>query len=215
MLEFDWAGERLVVMAHRALFWPRTHSLFVADVHLGKSESFRAGSLPIPSGTTDETLGRLQRAIDESRASKLYILGDLWHARAGRTLRIEDRFRDWRCAQTGLEVFLVEGNHDLRSGGPISDCDLIELPDSHLLAPFTLRHYPDEVEGQTVLAGHLHPAVALTGRGGQGMRLPCFWFGDRVGVLPAFGDFTGNYTVRPRSGDQVFVVADGKVFSVG
>lgn len=31
----------------------------------------------------------------------------------------------------------------------------------------------------------------LAGRGGDAVRLPCFWFGDTVAVLPAFGSFTG------------------------
>jgi metallophosphoesterase superfamily enzyme len=70
------------------------------------------------------------------------------------------------------------------------------------------------VRGGYALAGHIHPAVRLTERGGQSLRLPCFWFGARVGVLPAFGAFTGSARVRPRAGDQVFVVADGEVIGV-
>jgi hypothetical protein len=33
-------------------------------------------------------------------------------------------------------------------------------------------------------------------------------------VLPAFGAFTGSAVVRPRAGDQVFVVADDEVMRV-
>jgi len=65
-----------------------------------------------------------------------------------------------------------------------------------------------------VLAGHIHPAVRLSGDG-DSVRLPCFWFSPRVGVLPAFGAFTGSATVRPREGDQVFVIADGEIIAVG
>jgi hypothetical protein len=36
----------------------------------------------------------------------------------------------------------------------------------------------------------------------------------RCGVLPAFGAFTGTAVVRPRQGDQVFVIADGEVLRV-
>jgi uncharacterized protein len=46
------------------------------------------------------------------------------------------------------------------------------------------------------------------------MRLPCFWFGKYVAVLPAFGSFTGTYTVLPKQGDRVFVVADTAVIEV-
>ena len=45
---------------------------------------------------------------------------------------------------------------------------------------------------------------------GNSMRLPCFWFGEKYGVLPAFGDFTGTHRIKPKKGDQVYVCA-GKV----
>ncbi|MCS6939106.1 MAG: DEAD/DEAH box helicase, partial [Roseiflexus sp.] len=64
------------------------------------------------------------------------------------------------------------------------------------------------------LAGHLHPAVRLNGVGRQRVTLPCFWFGAQVGVLPAFGGFTGAALITPEPGDQVFVIADGEVVAV-
>jgi metallophosphoesterase superfamily enzyme len=58
------------------------------------------------------------------------------------------------------------------------------------------------VPGAYVLAGHLHPGVVLGGRAHDRLRLPCFHFGPRSGVLPAFGEFTGMHVVpaarRPR-----------------
>jgi metallophosphoesterase superfamily enzyme len=65
-----------------------------------------------------------------------------------------------------------------------------------------------------VLAGHVHPAVRVGGRGRDRLRLPCFWFGPRVGVLPAFGAFTGTHTITPAPGDRVFAVADDRVLAV-
>ena len=37
-------------------------------------------------------------------------------------------------------------------------------------------------------------------------RLPCFHFGAQVGVLPAFGAFTGSHRVQAAPGDRVYVV---------
>jgi len=67
---------------------------------------------------------------------------------------------------------------------------------------FVTRHYP--------VAGHIHPAVTLSG-GGRVFSLPCFYFGRDYALLPAFGDFTGTAIVRPRSGERVFIVAEGQV----
>jgi hypothetical protein len=56
--------------------------------------------------------------------------------------------------------------------------------------------------------------VRLLGSGRQAETLPCFHFGPEIGVLPAFGGFTGSRRVRPRRGDRVFVVAGGEVLPV-
>ena len=68
--------------------------------------------------------------------------------------------------------------------------------------------------GGYALAGHIHPAVRLSASGEKSVRLPCFWFGARCGVLPAFGAFTGSAEVLPRRGDQVFVIAEEEVLQV-
>jgi hypothetical protein len=43
------------------------------------------------------------------------------------------------------------------------------------------------------------------------LRLPCFWFADAVGVLPAFGAFTGMHPVRSGPQDRLYAVADHMV----
>jgi hypothetical protein len=80
--------------------------------------------------------------------------------------------------------------------------------------PFVLAHHPDPSEAGYVLAGHVHPAVRLVGKGRQRERLPCFWFGAEVGVFPAFGDFTGAAVVQPAAGDRVFVLASDRVMEI-
>ena len=64
-----------------------------------------------------------------------------------------------------------------------------------------------------MLAGHVHPCAVLAGAAGQRKRLPCFWFGPDVGVLPAFGEFTGQAEVRAKEGDRVRVIGNMR-FSV-
>lgn len=59
-----------------------------------------------------------------------------------------------------------------------------------------------------MLAGHLHPGVVL---GREQLRLPCYWFGPRVGVLPAFGDSTGATAVAAGPYDRVIAVAGDDV----
>ena len=80
-------------------------------------------------------------------------------------------------------------------------------------APFVLNHEPGPSRRGYALSGHIHPAVRLSSSG-ESLRLPCFWFGARYGVLPAFGAFTGCAEVLPRRGDQVYVIAEEEVLKV-
>ena len=52
-----------------------------------------------------------------------------------------------------------------------------------------------------MLAGHWHPCASLGGRAHDRLRLPCFWLGAErtVGVLPAFGGFTGMHPIERRA----------------
>lgn len=208
------AGERLVLMPERAAFWPAASTLLVADAHLGKAAAFRSAGLAVPGGTTAEALGRLTRLLSRTGAGRLLFLGDLFHAREGDTPANRSALRDWRAEHGNVDVVLVRGNHDRRAGDPHPSIG-IDCVDPPLLAgPFALRHHPDPTPGAYTLAGHVHPAVRLAGRARQRRRLPCFWFGERVAVLPSFGDFTGAADVSPAPCDRVYVIAETHVLPV-
>ena len=213
-LTITLAGEDVQLLPERAIFWPRRAALIVADLHWGKDATFRAAGLGIPHGAAGDDLARLERALTRTGAARLLLLGDLLHARAGREAATFARVAEWRARHPALDITLVRGNHDRGAGDPPAEwgfaCADEPLPD----APFVLRHYPQPAPGGYVLAGHLHPAARLRGAGRQQLRLPCFWFGADVGVLPAFGSFTGGAPIAPAPADRVFVLADDTVLQV-
>ena len=210
------AGEDVRLLPERALFWARACTLVVADVHWGKAATFRASGIPIPGGATGEDLARLDRALRRTGARRLVVLGDLFHAKAGRiATRTLAELRGWRERTLGLEIQLVRGNHDRHAGDPPDDLRVNCVNAPAHLPPFVLRHQPaPSAEGYT-LAGHLHPALVVSGPALQRERLPCFLIGPRLALLPAFGSFTGSAPVCPDPGDRAFVIADGEVLSVG
>ena len=214
MTEVDIAGERLVMLPERAMVWRARKTLFVADFHLGKAASFRSAGIPMPSGTTTENVERLERCIAAHGVKRLVFLGDFLHSAEGRAERTLARFAEWRASREDLDIVLVRGNHDDRAGDPPTEWGVRCVNPGEGMAPFALVHEPKPVRGGYALAGHIHPAVRLTGGAGESLRLPCFWFGPRVGVLPSFGAFTGSAAVRPKAGDRVFVVADEEVIEI-
>ncbi|MEP6686747.1 MAG: ligase-associated DNA damage response endonuclease PdeM [Gemmatimonadales bacterium] len=209
------AGEEILLLPERALFWPRTATLVVADLHWGKAATFRAAGIPIPMGTTSDDLARLDAALLRTCARRLVVLGDLFHARAGRiaTRTLAD-LRVWREARSALEMLLVRGNHDRHAGDPPEDLRINCVNAPAFVPPFVLRHEPAATAGAYTLAGHIHPGIVLAGPGLQRERLPCFWLSSRTAVLPAFGSFTGLSPVSPEPGDRIFVIAGDEVLAV-
>ena len=203
-------GETLHLLPERAVYWSRMRTLFVADVHLGKTALHNAYGRPLPQSDTNDDLGRLSQAIERTDAQIMVMLGDLIHAAKGRDALTLQAFETWRHAHSALEIRLIRGNHDRGADAPGS-WRLETLDGPAPLVPFILSHAPIESESGYVLSGHLHPGVELKGRGRQLLRLPCFWFGEQTAVLPAFGGFTGLSMVRPRSGDRIFAVTDRSV----
>jgi metallophosphoesterase superfamily enzyme len=122
---------------------------------------------------------------------------------------------EWRERRPDLHVTLVRGNHDDRAGDPPQSLRFDVVDEPLKLGAFALCHHPRPVDGAYVLAGHWHPCISVTGRAFERLRLPCFWMGDdsgqlprqAVGILPAFGSFTGMHRIEPRAGDRIFPVA--------
>lgn len=215
MLRHEVAGQSLSLLAERAVWWETEQTLIVADVHLGKAASFRSAGIPIPRGTTETDLTRLTRLVDATGAEALVVVGDLVHDRRGLTPELQKSVAAWRRKHRSLRWTMVVGNHDRRAGELPAEWQVANAGEEFALGPFVLRHEPEPSPAGYVLAGHIHPSVALCDPAARTrVRMPCFWFGSEVGVLPAFGRFTGTYTVRPRAGDGVFAVADGEIAQV-
>lgn len=209
----DLAGERVTLLAGRALHWPRESLLAVADPHFGKAATFRAHGIPVPGGTTGDTLARLTALLVRTGARQLLILGDFLHHRTGRTTATFDALAAWRDAHRSIAVALVPGNHDAHAGAPPASLDIASHAGGLDAGPFRFAHEPAKVRGRHVVAGHVHPAYVVSGRH-ESVRLACFLAGPHGTVLPAFGAFTGSCVVRPGPADRVFVIADDAIFPV-
>ena len=208
------AGETVELLAAKAVHWPARRTLFIADPHWGKAAAFRAGGVGIGVDPLEADLERLSTLLRQTDANRLVILGDLFHARAGKSKTVLETVTAWRKTVADVGVTLIRGNHDLASGDPPAEwgfnCNTEPVPEP----PFALKHHPGETPGFYTLAGHLHPAATLRGHGRALIRLPCFHIGSACGILPAFGGFTGLATIAPVEGDRVFVIADGEVVPV-
>lgn len=209
----ELAGEEVLLLPQKALYWPAERSLLVADIHFGKAASFRALGVPVPRGTTSENLAALDALLRAYDTRRIVFLGDFLHAKAAQAVATLQAMLAWRRRHLELELLLVRGNHDRHAGDPSELLQVAMVDEPFACGPFALCHHPDLVCDGYVIAGHVHPVYHLRSAR-DALRLPCFLLGNRRTILPAFGAFTGGHSLIPLSSDKVYVVADELVFPI-
>jgi DNA ligase-associated metallophosphoesterase len=214
MMTFNVGAESLWLLPQKAAFLPASHTLLIADAHFGKAVSFRKLGVPVPAGTTGETLAALSDLIGQLEVRRIVFLGDFLHSPHSLAPATLAELTRWRAVHRGIELTLVRGNHDDRAGDPPKSLEIQTCDEPLMQRGLAFSHHPRAVPGAYVLAGHLHPCINLGGRAHDWHRLPCFCFGDEVAILPAFGAFTGMHPIRARAGQRVFAAAPDRVFEV-
>jgi DNA ligase-associated metallophosphoesterase len=209
---------RLWLLPQRAAFDPDRALLLVADAHFGKAQSFRRLGVPVPGGTTQQALARLDAALDATEAAHIVFLGDLLHSRHAQAADAMAALRQWRLGKPDLELTLVRGNHDDHAGDPPADLGVHCVDGPLCIGPWALLHEPQPVPGAWALAGHVHPGVVIGGRANDRLRLPSFRFASAadggLGLLPAFGEFTGLHVPARQADERVFAIAEHRVLAV-
>jgi len=207
---FSWAGEELVAVPERALYWPRERTLFLADLHFGKDATFRQALRWIPPGTTNDDLRRLDAVMARHDVQRLVILGDAFHSEHAGEKATIDVVRAWRSGLS-IEIAMVSGNHDRKALHLAIELRINVLSEGGRLGPWMLRHHPVAKSRVPVLCGHVHPVVTMLGPARESLRLPAFWVQPHQCVLPAFGGFTGGGSIRPGIDDRVLIIAGDRV----
>lgn len=219
----------VLLLPGRAALLPASRTLLVADLHLGKAATFRRAGIPIPEGSSQGDLARLEALIRHHAIERVLILGDLLHAASGCTPDVVAEFRAFRDRVTGTSLVLVLGNHDVSArrladelglDACVSALDEPPLRFVHIAAAATAEE--DEAEKDEaqsagigiVVAGHVHPRVKLRAPSGDRFADRCFHLDQRVLTLPAFGSFTGGHAVEITDSARVWLARDDAVLDV-
>ena len=205
-------NNELTLLPQKAIYWEAENTLLLADLHLGKINHFRKSGYPVPPRANDANTAQLIDLLNHFKPSRTLFLGDLFHSHYN---------EEWEVLGQIVKHFstcsfeLILGNHDIMSEVQYQRHQL-KVHETLLVGNLLLTHEPQEPaeEGWYNLAGHIHPGARLVGGAKQALTLPCFYFGTRQGILPAFGSFTGLYRVPVKRNDRVYVVAEGEVVKV-
>ena len=202
-------GQNFILHASGALFWEEELLLVISDVHLGKISHFRRYGSALPPEAVEGNFRKLSEVTNFFVPQKICFLGDLFHSAINQEWRL---FENW-LDHVKIPVMLVEGNHDIIS--PLRYESLgVEVVPELIKRNFLLTHHPEEREGLFNFSGHLHPGIVLSGPARQVLKLPCFYQRKEQLILPAFGEFTGNYFLELKEAEKVYVITGERIFSI-
>ncbi len=212
VMKVEIFGEQMELLPQKAVFWGRERILFLADVHLGKVNHFRRSGIPVPPKANERNLELIIDLVNLTKPDRVICLGDLFHSHYNPEWEV---FGELVKHFVKISFELVLGNHDIMSEQQYIRKGIV-VHNTLRIAPFIFTHHPLE-EADTEfynLSGHLHPGVNMRGKARQSVTLPCFYFGENRGLLPAFGTFTGMARIYPKKNDRVFVIVEEKIIEI-
>lgn len=188
MLEFEFADQNFVALPSGGLWMPKSRTLVVADLHLGKGQSFAADGNLLPPYDNRETLRRLKADIERWDPNRAVLVGDSFHHPDSADM-LEDEHRELLLQLAhGREWIWITGNHDAQAFH--RQHELVGTVVEHWTAAgIRFTHEPESIRGYHIF-GHLHPKirVQLQGRRISGK---CFIVSDSALICPAYGAYTG------------------------
>jgi uncharacterized protein len=218
-LSIQVSDQEIILLPSGAVFWKEAKTLMLADLHLGKSTTFRRGGIPVPEGSTAKTLERWRSCIQRWQPEEVFVLGDLVHASCSWSEELVSGLQSVLDELGGRQLTLIEGNHDRGSLSQLRRLSIQVTKPPFFKAPFLLVHDPSsdvavaetEQEKRIAIGGHIHPATQLVGFGDEKVRLRCFWLTKNSFVLPAFGDFTGHYIIESNLESRLYMIAGDQI----
>ncbi len=168
-------------------------TMIISDLHLGYESSLESEGVHLPRINTLGIRESLHRCLDRHEPDTVVILGDVKH---------DFRRPDGECRRDIMSILeliaetarplLVRGNHDNYLQNVIAG-SRFEMHDSLDIAGFRLEHGHEDSGVRPVVIGHEHPSLRIRDATGASVKLPCFLWSERAGVIviPSFSRFSG------------------------
>lgn len=192
-----------------ALFWKEQSMLLIADVHLGKIAHFRKNGMAIPIDGIEINFKNLTLIVEKFNPYQICFLGDLFHSKLNKEWIL---FENW-VKSTNKKIILIEGNHDIISKQKYADLSILIYKELKIDG-FKLTHHPEDEADFFNFCGHVHPGIKLKGIAKQYLKLACFYKTNNQMILPAFGEFTGNYYLPILPEIEIFVLNKDEVIKI-
>lgn len=217
MAGFDTAKETVIALGGTdfiadpagALYDDATRTLIVADCHFEKGSAFARRGHVLPPFDTRDTLARLAELVRRFRPKALVSLGDGFHDRHASERLSDEDAAALHALGRQTDLIWIAGNHDPEPIASIPGTSVIELS----MGSIILRHEPGGA-GDYEIAGHLHPAAKVTGRG-RAVRRRCFVSDARRCIMPAFGAYAGGLNILDEAFAQLMKRDAWRIHALG
>jgi DNA ligase-associated metallophosphoesterase len=172
----------------------------------------------LPPYDTGETLARLAALVGRLRPRTVVALGDSFHDGEAAARLSPVHRAALGALMAGRDWVWIAGNHDPQRPAGLGGM----TADALAVGKLTFRHEPAAGPATGEIAGHLHPAARVYGRG-KSVRRRCFAGDGRRLILPAFGAYAGGLDITDRAFAglfapetfRAFVLGDERVYAVG
>jgi uncharacterized protein len=209
-LETELAGEKFLLLHQKALYRPGKKQLILSDVHLGKASHFRRKGIAMPVQSQLGDLERFAYLLRNWKPKTVLLLGDLFHSEYNREwLWLEALLREY----SHIRFILVIGNHDIlpEKAYKIPNLERTERIEEERII---FSHSPLEVRHKLNICGHVHPGLEIVGKARQSFRLPCFYYGRDIFIMPAFGQLTGLHMLEREERSDYFLITRDTIVKV-
>ncbi len=185
----------------RCLILEKERTLVIGDLHLGYEKALEDEGVYIPRMNTDSIRDSLNRIIGKYEPETIVLLGDIKHDFRRAKYEGKEEVRSIIDLILGAaDVVLVKGNHDNYLQNIVSDYGL-QAVDHIDIGGYRLEHGHVDSGVRPVIIGHEHPSVRIAGALSGGMKVQCFLYArkDGVIVIPPFSflssgnDLSGAY----------------------
>ncbi len=185
----------------RCLLLERERTLVIGDLHLGYEKALEDEGVYIPRMNTDSIRDSLNRIIGKYEPETIVLLGDIKHDFRRAKYEGKEEVRSIIDLILGAaDVVIVKGNHDNYLQNIVSDYGL-QAVDHIDVGGYRLEHGHVDSGVRPVIIGHEHPSVRIAGALSGGVKVQCFLYArkDGVIVIPPFSflssgnDLSGAY----------------------
>lgn len=192
-----------------AIYHPEMDLLVISDLHLGLEGSMTSQGSYVPKFNFEEVIEDIEKARSRTKASRVILNGDLKNEfkRSSYSEKQEIKNLLQHLKRRFEEVIIVEGNHDKFIEKTVED-EGLKIRNHFLEKGVLFVHgderpedFLDDIEYDTIVIGHEHPALSLEDNIGISEKIDCILYGEtnlgkNLIVLPAFSEISNGTNVN-------------------